>query len=118
MRGGKKLEETDTNIKLYIPSNVKTRLEFFNGFGVKELTIAVIVMIAILPISFAIFKLKGGYLTPVLLEFIGVAMAVVGTTKDNNNLCVVDQIKYMIKFADMQKVYKYEYYDKWRGVDV
>lgn len=108
------MEETEKNIKLYVPSNVKTRLEFFKGFGVKELIMAIIVMVALLPISFIIFKLKESYLIPVLVEFIGVALTVVGTTKDDNNLCVVDQIKYMIQFSGMQKTYKYEYFDKWR----
>ena len=51
---------------------------------------------------------------PVLIEIIGIVATVVATTKDDNNLCVVNQIKYLIDFAKMQKTYEYKYYDKWR----
>lgn len=104
----------EKDFKLYIPSNVKTRLEFFKGFGIKELIISAIVLVALLPISFLVYKLKNNYLIPVLIEFIGVAIAVICTTKDDNNLCVVDQIKYMLEFVKMQKKYEYRYFDKWR----
>lgn len=104
----------DKELKLYIPTNVKTRLEFFKGFGVKELIIAVIVLVGLLPISFAIYVIKDNYLLPVVIEFIGVAGAVMFTTKDDNNLCVVSQIKYMLDFSKIQKQYRYKYYNKWR----
>ena len=45
---------------------------------------------------------------------IGVVATIVATTKDENNLCVVNQVKYMVDFAKSQKKYDYEYYDKWR----
>lgn len=108
------MEDKQKDFRLYIPSNVKTRLEFFKGYGIKELIISVIVLITLLPISFLIYKLKDNYLIPVLVEFIGVSATVICTTKDENNLCVVDQIKYMLDFAKMQKKYEYKYFDKWR----
>ena len=77
------MNEVENDFKLYIPSNVKTRLEFFN-------------------------------LIPVVIEFIGVSITVICTTKDENNLCVIDQIKYMLEFVKMQKKYVYRYFDKWR----
>lgn len=104
----------DKEFKLYIPSNVKTRLEFFKGFGVKELIISVVVAVALLPFCFLIYKVKNDYLIPVLIEFIGVAITVICNVKDENNLCVIEQVKYMIKFAKMQKKYDYKYFDKWR----
>ena len=107
-----KLEEKEEKYRLYIPMNVKTRLEFFKGFGIKELITTVIVLVALLPISFIVFKLKNSYLLPVVIEFIGVAGTVIMNTKDDNNLCVVNQIKYMIEFAKTQKEYKYNYYNK------
>ncbi len=102
-------------IKLYIPTNVKTRLEFFRGYGVKELITTLIVAIGLIPASI-IFYFVGNknYLIPVLIEMIGVAGCVFATAKDENNLCIVNQIKYMIDFVKLQKIYEYEYYDKWR----
>ena len=38
--------------ELYIPSNIKTRLEFFKGYGVKEMVITLIVMAFSLPIIY------------------------------------------------------------------
>ena len=114
MVGGRKFmgnEET----KLYIPTNVKTRLEFFKGFGVKELVSTIIVAVCLIPISIiAYFLGNSNYLVPVLIEMIGIVATVIATTKDENNLCVVNQIKYLIDFAKLQKNYEYEYYDKWR----
>ena len=44
----------ENEYKLYIPSNVKTRMEFFKGYGVKELISTIIVFGCLLPISLII----------------------------------------------------------------
>ena len=107
------MENEDT--KLYIPSNVKVRMEFFKGYGVKELVITIIVAGALIPISIIAYYLGNqNYLIPVLIEMFGVVATIVATTKDENNLCMVNQVKHMIDFAKTQKKYEYEYYDKWR----
>ena len=56
------MNEHDNEYKLYIPTNVKTRLEFFKGYGIKELISTVIVLVALLPISFIVYKLKDNFL--------------------------------------------------------
>ncbi len=104
----------ENEYKLYIPSNVKTRMEFFKGYGVKELISTIIVFGCLLPISLIIYKLKGNLLLPIIIEFIGVAGTIIGTAKDENNLCVTRQIKFLIDFANTQKQYRYKYYNKWR----
>lgn len=100
--------------KLYIPSNVKTRMEFFKGYGVKELISTIIIFACLLPISLIIYKLKENFLLPVVIEFIGVAGTIISTAKDENNLCVINQIKFLIDFAKIQKQYRYKYFNKWR----
>ena len=50
--------DNENNYKLYIPSNVKTRIEFFKGYGVKELISTIIVFSCLLPISLIIYKLN------------------------------------------------------------
>ena len=67
------LMNDENDYKLYIPSNVKTRMEFFKGYGVKELISTVIVFACLLPISLIIYKLQDNFLLPVVIEFIGVA---------------------------------------------
>ena len=107
--------ENENDYKLYIPSNVKTRMEFFKGYGVKELISTIIVFACLLPISLIIYKVKDNFLLPVVIEFIGVAGSIISTTKDENNLCVTKQIKFLIDFANTQKQYRYKYFNKWRG---
>lgn len=99
--------------ELYIPSNIKTRLEFFKGYGVKEMIITLVVMFFSLPIAFTLYKFKGTLLAVVFL-FIIVAGTVVSIVKDDNNLCVSKQIGFMLKNLNMQKQYRYKYYDKRR----
>lgn len=105
----------NNEIKLYIPSNVKTRLEFFSGYGVKELISTIIVFAILLPVSIAVYFIRKDLLIPIIIEFIGIAGTVLATAKDKNNLCVVDQIKYMIEFSKEQKKFEYKYFDKWRN---
>lgn len=106
--------DNENDHKLYIPSNVKTRLEFWKGYGVKELIYTGIVFLLLLPISLIVYKLKGSLLLPVVIEFIGVAGTIIATAKDENNLCVTRQIKFLIDFANTQKQYRYKYFNKWR----
>lgn len=106
------MNNEEKDYKLYVPTNVKTRLEFFNGFGISELITTVIVAGCLLPISFIVYKIKDSFLIPIIIEFIGIAGTVMMTTKDANNLCVVTQIKFMINFSRIQKKFDYEYYNK------
>lgn len=113
-RGMMELNSEENDFKLYVPSNVKTRLEFFNGFGVSELITTVIVAGIFLPFSFILYKIRGVFLLPVILEFLAVAGTIMMTTKDANNLCVVTQIKFMINFSKIQKKFDYKYYNKFK----
>lgn len=101
----------DKKDNLYIPANIKTRLEFFKGFGVKELVITLIVMAISLPIIFVIYKLKGTILA-VIVFFLVTAGTFISLIKDDNNLCMMEQIRFMIKKSKRQKRYKYKYFDK------
>lgn len=93
-------------------------MEFFKGYGVKELISTIIVFSCLLPISSIVYKLKGSFLLPIVIEFIGVAGTIIATAKDENNLCVVKQIKFLIDFSKTQKEYRYKYYNKWRDKNV
>ncbi len=97
---------------LYIPTNVKTKTEFFKGYGVKELVITIIVMASFLPIAFILNTLKGTVIA-VIFMFVLVAGTVIVVTRDDNNLSVAKQLKFMINSANSQKCFRYEYYNKW-----
>ena len=50
------MNDDNDNYKLYIPTNVKTRLEFFKGYGVQELISTIIVFACLFPVSFILYK--------------------------------------------------------------
>lgn len=105
------MEENNNN--LYIPANIRTRLEFFKGYGVKELVTTIGVVTFSFPIVLALYKFKSTLIAIIFLFFV-IATSVISITKDDNNLCIAEQIKFMIRTAKMQKKYEYKYYDKRR----
>ena len=92
--------------KVYIPRNVKKELEFFRGFGVKELIITIIVaVISIIPVIL-IYK----YISQIFA--ISFFMIVVTSTimlvlKYENNMSFFKQLKLVVKNIFMQKNFKY-----------
>ena len=108
------MEDKKINMRLYIPSNVKTRFEFIRGFGVHELIVTTIVVAFLIGIALIIYSITNELIIPVLIVLLGGATMVIITTKDTNNLSVLDMIKNMLEFASMQKIYEYKYFDKWR----
>lgn len=94
----------DNNV--YIPKNVKNKLEFFRGFGVKELIITIIVSIlSILPVIL-IYK----YISQIFaisLFMISITSTIMLVIKDDNNVSFFKKLKLVIKHIFMQKNYKY-----------
>lgn len=94
----------DNNV--YIPKNVKNKLEFFRGFGVKELIITIIVSIlSILPVIL-IYK----YISQVFaISFflIVIASTIMLVIKDDNNVSFLKQLQLVVKHIFMQKNFKY-----------
>ena len=73
------MEEKQNN--LYIPANIKTRLEFFKGFGIKESVTTIIVVAFSLPIIYLIYLFKGTLISVISL-FVIVAGTIIANTKD------------------------------------
>ncbi len=92
--------------KVYVPKNVKKQLEFFRGFGVKELIITLIVgVLSIIP---TILLYKYGYQALALTLFlVVVATTIMLVIKDDNNVSFLQQLKLVCKSIFMQKNFKY-----------
>lgn len=93
--------------KVYVPKNVKKQLEFFRGFGVKELIITLIVgVVSIIPTIF-LYKYwnQGLALTLFLIVIVTTIMLVI---KDDNNVSFLQQLKLVCKNIFMQKDFKYK----------
>lgn len=94
----------DNNV--YIPKNIKKELEFFRGFGVKELIITIlVVVISILPVIL-IYK----YISQVFaISFfmISITSTIMLVIRDDNNVSFLKKLKLVMKHIFMQKNYKY-----------
>lgn len=99
---------------LYIPQGLKTRVEIFDGYGKEELfkTIIVTVIAGIFD-AFMYFIFRNTVISMVFILVV-ISGSVMMLTKDKNNISVVDQVGFMIKFARSQKVYRYKYLDEWK----
>ena len=105
--------ENATTTNLYIPVNIKTRFEFFDGYGVKELIPTVIAALVSGFFAFVIHALAGGTIMPVLLVLITVAASVMALSKGDNNMSVVDQTKCVLSFMRDQRKYPYHFTNEW-----
>jgi hypothetical protein len=101
--------ENEQHQKLYMPNNVKTRSEFFNGFGFTELYQAIGIVLIVGGISVLAFLIHGNLPILILSILIICAVAVTILTKDATNQSVIDYTKHMIHFAHIQKTYPYHY---------
>jgi hypothetical protein len=107
----------NTNNTLYIPVNIKTRFEFFDGYGVTELIPTVIAALVGGFFAFIVHAVTGGAIGPVLTVLITIAASVTALAKGENNMSVIDQTKCVLRFAREQRKYPYFYTDEW-GLDI
>lgn len=110
------MEQENKKITLYIPSNVKTKSEIFEGYGKAEimqtLTAAVVITIA----AFLIYSFSKSVSFLIVFILVGIAGSVMCTAKDRYNQSVVDHLKNMIRFSRDQQKYKYIYLKEWEDV--
>lgn len=93
--------------KIYIPTNIQTEQIIFQGYGIKELgktLIFSLIMCAGWGILYLFVKSTMQFIFEAMVTIvIGVFIFV----KDTTNQSVVDYIKYMIKYAATQRIYRY-----------
>lgn len=94
--------------KINIPSQIRLKTEFFEGYGVEELIKTMIVLGISCIIAYIIYLFTRVTLISTLLVIGSVVIAVVFLTKNRNNFSMADNIINIIKYELMQKRYKYE----------
>ncbi len=99
--------------KLYIPNNVKTKSEIFEGYSKQEILQTVIATAAIVSIAFLVFSINKSVTFLIVFILTGIAGSVMCTTKDKNNQSVYDQLKNMVNFAKNQQKFEYKYMKEW-----
>jgi hypothetical protein len=105
----------ENNTNLYIPVKIKTRFEFFDGFGVSELIPTFIAAFVSGIFAFAAHGVTGSAAAPILIVLISIAAAAISLAKGANNLSVIDQIGQFVRFSRGQKVYRYRKFNEWGG---
>lgn len=103
----------EKHITLYIPLGVKTEVEFFPGFGRKQMFQAAIGSMFFGLVAFLIWLVTGSVSGTVVTVLSGIAGSVMMTARDSTNLSVVDQCASMFRFMRSQKYYPYRYGEEW-----
>ncbi|MDR2089118.1 MAG: hypothetical protein LBP73_07155 [Clostridiales Family XIII bacterium] len=98
---------------LYIPVNIKTRFEFFEGYGTKELASTLAAALASAFLAFAVHALAGGVTAPVLIVLVTIAASVTALAKGEQNMSVLDRAKCVLRFVRGQREYAYRYTGEW-----
>ena len=110
------MSEKATSESLYIPVNIKTRYEFFDGFGMSELAVTAAAGGIGIVIALFAHSLTGNIAVSVLLVLISVAATGMAVVKDYNNRSVVDQVKCILRFSRTQQKYPYFYTPEWEDL--
>jgi hypothetical protein len=97
---------------LYIPVNIKTRFEFFDGYGVSELPPTVAAAISSGLAAFVVHAFAGT-VPAVLTVLVTVAASVTALAKGENNMSAVDHAKCLLRFTREQQDYPYRHTEEW-----
>lgn len=98
---------------LYIPQGLKTRVEIFEGYGKEELFKTIIATVIAGVFDILLYLIFKNTVESMVFILVAISGSVMMLTKDKNNISVVDQVGFMIKFTKSQKVYRYKYLDEW-----
>ena len=91
-----------------IPSQIRLKTEFFEGYGIEELVKTIIVLCIAVVIGYIIYLFTKITLISTFFVIGSVVIAVIFLTKNRNNFSMADNIKNIVKYELMQKRYKYE----------
>jgi len=98
---------------LFIPSNVKTRSEIFDGYGKEEVIQTLIASVVFLVIALIVFTFTQSVSFVVIFVLVGIGTTIMCVTKDKKNMSLIDYFKNMIAFSREQQDYEYEYLNEW-----
>ena len=92
---------------LKIPTEIKLKTEFFDGYGIKELVQTIIIGAIASIFAYIFYSFTHQTLIATFFIIGIIAVSVVVLIKGKNNFSMMDTIKNIIKYNLMQKDYKY-----------
>lgn len=91
-----------------IPSQIRLKTEFFEGYGIEELVKTIIVLGFSSVIGYILYLFTKTTLISTFFVIGCVVIAVVFIIKNRSGFSMLDNIKNIVRFELMQKGYKYE----------
>lgn len=96
------------NKTIKIPTEIKLKTEFFDGYGMQELVKTIIVGGIASIIAYIVYLFTHQTLFSTFFVLGTIVVSVIALIKGKNNFSMVDSIKNLLKFIFMQKEYKYK----------
>ena len=97
----------EENKKIKIPTEIKLKTEFFDGYGMQELIKTIIAGGISSLIAYIVYLFSHQTILATFIVLGVIVVSVVALTKGQNNFSMVDTIKNILKYNFMQREYKY-----------
>lgn len=101
-------KDEEQSILLYIPIGINTRMDYFTGFGKKELSQAMVGIVIGVLLAILSYILTNQALPVVVIMIFAIGGSVLMTTKNSLNISAIDYINNAIKFSNERKTYQYK----------
>ena len=95
------------NKTIKIPTEIKLKTEFFDGYGMQELVKTIIVGGIASIIAYIVYLFTHQTLFSTFFVLGTIVVTVIALIKGKNNFSMLDSIKNLLKFSLMQREYKY-----------
>lgn len=100
--------------ELYIPQGIKTRTEYFEGFGMKELIYLIVSVLVTGTIAYIGYSLALLSIMKAIFIVMVIPTTVVFLTKKTEmNISVLEELMLLIRFHRSQKYYPYIALNEW-----
>lgn len=108
------MEEEQEKESLYLPQGLKKKREFFDGYGQHEFNITIIVTLITIVICALFYMINKNLVAAIFLVLAIPSATVLFVVRNDCNISVVSQVKFMLRHAKEQKKYPYVYQDEWK----
>ena len=103
----------DKKVILYIPLGINTRVDYYPGFGKKEILQASVGAVLGLILGIMGYLITNLTLTAIIIILVFLVGSVTATTKNSINISIVDYIGFAMKYSKERKVYPYRQLEEW-----
>lgn len=98
---------------LYIPQGIKTRREYFDGFGKEELIYMIVSVLISAVVAYLYYQIFRNIFWAMLIVMIVPTVVVFLSIKTETNMSVFDEIKLLLEYQKSQKYYPYVALNEW-----